>query len=157
MGYKLSTYDLKEGTAAYHGQPYPIPRLHIDIFKKKIDSQESIGVLKKTIHGFASKIIPNWETVCGEYTYLQPPMGILLFMYFWGKNVWSHAAPRICTGNLDDILVWTKGNLTHNLCDFDLLLEQIWSSMMQSLCFLLIVSNNQGVRIVDKVYQLYLY
>jgi len=38
---------LKPGATPFHGRPFPIPRIHLETFKKEVARLEEIGVLKR--------------------------------------------------------------------------------------------------------------
>ena len=41
------TIQLKENTSPYHAKPFPVPRIHEETLKKKVERLIKIGVLKR--------------------------------------------------------------------------------------------------------------
>ena len=39
--------DLRKNYSPYCGRAYPIPKLHLDVFKQEVDRLEELGVLKR--------------------------------------------------------------------------------------------------------------
>ncbi len=43
---KLVSFQLKEGASPYHGQAFPVPKIHKDTLIKEIDRLAKLGVLE---------------------------------------------------------------------------------------------------------------